>query len=151
VDHAYHFRCKMGKRIAINPKGVWDPSQGPDAKVSKFPVGWSQVAIKGNFIFISGQVGANEKGEMPLDLKSQMELTYENIDKCLKAAGATWDDVVFMTIYGTSLDVEFYNIWREVQAKYISGPPFPALTGVGCARLTWPNQKVELDVIAIKD
>jgi enamine deaminase RidA (YjgF/YER057c/UK114 family) len=126
-------------------------SQGPDAKVSKFPVGWSQVAVKGNLVCIAGQVGANEKGEMPLDLKGQMELTYENIDKCLKAAGVTWDDVVLLRVYGTSLDNEFYNIWREVQAKYIPNPPFPAMTGVGCARLTWPNQKVEIEVIAVKD
>lgn len=141
----------MGKRMAFNPKGVWDPSEGPDARVSKFPSGWSQVAVKGNFVFIAGQVGADEKGEMPLDLKSQMKLAYVNIDKCLKAADATWDDVLFLTVYGTSLDHEFYNVWREVQAEYIPNPPFPAITGVGCARLTWPNQKVEIDVIAIRD
>lgn len=141
----------MGKINAINPEGVWSPSQGPDAKASSLPVGWSQVVVKGKFVFIAGQVGATVKGEMPLDLKRQMELTYENVDKCLKSADVTWDDVVYMTLFATSLDTELYSTWREVQAKYIRGPPFPAMTGVGCARLTWPNQKVELEVIAIKD
>jgi enamine deaminase RidA (YjgF/YER057c/UK114 family) len=136
---------------AINPKGVWNPATGPDARATKLPVGWSQVALKGKFVFIAGQVGATAKGEMPLDLRSQLKLTYQNIDKCLKAAGATWQDVLYTTVFATSLDTEFYTTWREVQAKYIPAPPFPAMTGVGCTRLTWPNQKVEIEVIAVKD
>lgn len=136
---------------AINPKGVWNPAQGPDARVSQLPVGWSQVAVKGKFVFVAGQVGATETGKMPLDLRRQLELTYQNIDKCLKAARATWQDVLYMTVFATSLDTEFYNTWRKVQARYIQGPPFPAMTGVGCTRLTWPNQKVEIEVIAVKD
>jgi len=142
----------MGKIKAFNPEGVWKTSQGLDAKAAaKLPTGWSQVAIKGPFVFISGQVGATEKAEMPLDLRSQMKLTYKNLDKCLKAAGCSWKDVVYLGIFGITLDHEFYTVWREVQAKYIPKPPFPACSGLGCARLTWPNQKVEIEAIAIKD
>jgi len=142
----------MGNMRSFNPKGVWKPSQGLDAKAAnRLPTGWSQMAVKGPFVFISGQVGATEKAEMPLDLMGQMKLTYKNLDKCLKAAKCTWKDVVYLGVFGTDLDHEFYTVWRKVQAKYIRKPPFPSITGVGCARLTWPNQKVEIEAIAIKD
>lgn len=142
----------MGKIVALNPKGVWTPAQGLDAKAaSGLPTGWSQMAMKGPFVFISGQVGATARAVMPLDLRGQLVLAYENLDKCLRAVKCSWGDVVYMCLYGTSIDHEFYKVWREVQAKYIKVAPFPAMSGIGCARLTWPNQKVEIEAIAIKD
>jgi len=38
------------------------------------------------------------------DLRAQMKQTYQNLDRCLKAAGATWADVVKTNTFVTDFD-----------------------------------------------
>jgi len=37
-------------------------------------------------------------------MRAQMEQTFQNLDRCLKAAGATWADVVKTNTFVTDLD-----------------------------------------------
>src|ERR1700761_4757036 len=56
-------------------------------------------------VYIAGQLARDSKGEIvgPGDMRAQLEQTFKNLDACLKAAGATWADVVktntFVTDY----------------------------------------------------
>lgn len=142
----------MEKRQSINPKDVWNPDEAWEKLApgeTSAPGGWSQITKKGNIVFIAGQLGMTKDLKMPGDLRPQLEITYENLDKCLKAVGGTWDDVLHFWIWTTTLDLDFYNQWREVQARYIAGPPFPGISGIGVTRLSWPKQKVEVGALVV--
>src|SRR6516162_4284218 len=50
----------------------------------------------GKTIYIAGQLARDAEGNIvgPGDMRAQLEQTFKNLDACLKAAGATWADVV---------------------------------------------------------
>ena len=50
------------------------------------------------------------------DMRAQMEQTFRNLDRCLKAAGATWADVVKTNTYVTDFD-EFQKC-GDVRMRY---------------------------------
>ena len=47
-------------------------------------------------VYIAGQLARDAEGNIvgPGDMRAQLEQTFKNLDLCLKAAGATWEDVV---------------------------------------------------------
>jgi 2-iminobutanoate/2-iminopropanoate deaminase len=118
----------------------------PDA-VPK-PTGYTQVVSsrQGRMIFISGQGGASADGQMPADFASQASNTFENIGRCLAAAGARFEDVVKMNYYLTDLSntVEL----RRIRAKYLnqSAPPASTLVQAG---LIGKDLLLEVEVVAI--
>ena len=71
----------------------------------------STVTGPGKTIYIAGQLARDAEGNIvgPGDMRAQMEQTFKNLDACLKAAGATWADVVktntFVTDYAGILQV----------------------------------------------
>jgi 2-iminobutanoate/2-iminopropanoate deaminase len=81
--------------------------------VSRFTLGWRKPACShvvtvtgpGKTIYIAGQLARDAEGNIvaPGDMRAQLEQTFKNLDTCLKAAGATWTDVVktntFVTDY----------------------------------------------------
>ena len=66
------------------------------------------VAGPAKMIYIAGQLARDADGNIvgPGDMRAQLEQTFTNLDACLKAAGATWADVVktntFVTDYRRS-------------------------------------------------
>ena len=57
-------------------------------------------AIRSNgFLFVSGQVGSREDGSPEPDLQAQVRLAFDNLNAILKAAGATFEDVVDVTVF----------------------------------------------------
>src|SRR5712691_3626279 len=57
----------------------------------------------GKTIYIAGQLARDGEGNIvgKGDMRAQMEQTFKNLDACLKAAGATWADVVKTNSYVT--------------------------------------------------
>src|ERR1700684_1724946 len=63
------------------------------------------VAGGGKLVFIAGQLGRDASGNIVGGgMRGQMEQTFQNLDKCLKAAGATWADVVKTNTFVTDFD-----------------------------------------------
>ena len=54
------------------------------------------------------------------DMRAQMEQTFQNLDRCLKAAGATWADVVKTSTFVTDFD-EFQKC-ADVRMRYHRAP-----------------------------
>ena len=129
---------KKQERRFINPEGL-----------SK-PTGYSHVVIAGGTVYISGQVSANEKGEVigKGDLRAQATQVYENIQTCLKAAGVMFAEVVKMNTYVVNYKPEDVAVIREVRKKYLSGENPPASTLVGVQALVNPDFLIEIEVIA---
>ena len=55
---------------------------------------YSQGIVFGDLVFVSGQVGSREDGSPEPDFAKQVQLAFDNLEAVLKAAGASFDDVV---------------------------------------------------------
>ena len=51
-------------------------------------------------------------------MRAQMEQTFQNLDRCLKAAGATWADVVKTNTFVTDFD-EFQKC-ADIRMRYLA-------------------------------
>jgi enamine deaminase RidA (YjgF/YER057c/UK114 family) len=110
------------------------------------------VVVSGNTVYISGQVAANEKGEVigKGDLRAQVTRVYENLATCLKAAGLSFSDVVKMNTYVVNFKPEDLGVIRDVRKNYLSADHPPASTLVGVQALASPDWLVEIEAIAVK-
>lgn len=122
----------------------------PDG-LSKNPA-FSQVVItqgNGKTIYIGGQDAVNEKGEIvgKGNIAEQTEQVMKNIQTALAASGATFENLVKLTIHivhGQDLRLGF-----QASQKYLGGLKNPpAITGVFVAALARPDFLVEVDAIA---
>lgn len=115
--------------------------------------GWTHVVASsgGRTIHVSGQVGVDSAGQVvgKNDLKAQTERTFANLESALKAAGATFRDIVKMNIYVVGLKPENVPVIREVRGRYVNLENPPASTLVGVTALVGPDWLIEIDVVAV--
>jgi len=127
--------ARKPKKQFLNPQGVPKPT------------GYTQVVSTGagRIIFISGQGGAAPDGQMPDDFAAQTKNTFENIGRCLAAAGAKFDDIVKINYYVT--DMAYTAELRRIRAGYLNQatPPASTLVQVGLGK----SLKVEIEVVAV--
>ena len=83
------------------------------------------------------------------DLKAQTEQTFANLDVALKAAGASFRDVVKMNLYVVGLKPELVPLIREVRARYVNREHPPASTLVGVSALVGADWLIEIEVVAV--
>ncbi|MFN3136001.1 MAG: RidA family protein [Candidatus Kryptonium sp.] len=113
------------------------------------PIGpYSQAIIAGDFIFTAGQIPIDPKTNQVVqgDIREQTRQVFENLRAILEEAGATFDDVVKVTVYMKDLN-EFSGM-NEVYSEYFKNSP-PARTTVEVSRLP-RDVKIEIDLIAVK-
>lgn len=103
-------------------------------------------AVRANgFLFVSGQVGSLEDGSPEPDLERQVRQAFTNLNAILSAAGATFDDVVDVTVFMVDPQATFERIWNVV-AEFWGAAPYPTVTAVG---VTWLyGFQFEIKVIA---
>jgi len=101
----------------------------------------------GKTIYIAGQLARDIEGNIvgPGDMRAQLEQTFKNLDACLKAAGATWADVVKTNTFVT--DYEAFSKHREVRMRYL-GVATPTSTTIQISRLAQPEAMVEIELVA---
>ena len=100
-------------------------------------------------IFTTGQIALDKDGNVlyPDDPAKQTEFIYESLDKILKEAGASLDDVVKTTIFLTDMN-DFVKI-SPIRNKYFKNSE-PVSTLVEVSKLVKPGCRVEIEVIAVK-
>ena len=112
----------------------------------------------GNLLFLSG-VGPRKKGskEIPgvtldaqgniasYDIAAQCHSVFENVKNILEASGATWTDLVDVTVYLTNMQDDF-PIYNKLWAEYFSENA-PCRTTLEINRLPTPIA-IELKCIA---
>jgi len=106
------------------------------------------VSGAGKLVYTAGQLARDLDGNCvgPGDMRAQMEKVFENLDRCLKAAGATWTDVVKTNTFVTDFD-EFQKC-GDVRIRYL-GVATPTSTTVGVTRLAHPDFMVEIEAVAV--
>jgi 2-iminobutanoate/2-iminopropanoate deaminase len=125
----------------------------PNARISHTPApvvpGISDsVKVKsGDLLFISGQVGFEEDGSVPEDFARAIELTYAELERALKAGGATYEDLVRVNVYITELDQEKLMTWRKTRDSIVKVEEPSASTVIGVHSL-YNGATIEIDAIA---
>lgn len=111
-------------------------------------VGPYSVGIQvGPTVFVSGQLPLNEKGDLvSQDLSCQTRKVIENIEKVLKEANMSLENVVKTTVYVTNLD-DFRQI-NQTYAIYFAHP-YPARSCIEVSNLPH-NAKVKIDCVAVE-
>src|SRR3954464_5551135 len=115
----------------------------------------------GELLFLSG-IGPRVRGtkEIPgatldsfgnvvsYDIGTQCHAVFENVRLVLEDAGATWQDIVDVTVFFTDMK-KVFSISNPVSAEYFAGPakPNPTRTTIEVTALPTPIA-IELKVIA---
>jgi 2-iminobutanoate/2-iminopropanoate deaminase len=79
-------------------------------------------------------------------MRAQLEQTFKNLDACLKAAGATWADVVKTNTFVT--DYQAFSKCSDVRMRYF-GVASPTSTTIQISGLAQPEAMVEIEMIAV--
>ncbi len=102
-------------------------------------------------VFIAGQTAADNhyrpiaKG----DLRGQYQAVMDGLTIQLRAAGATWDDVVFRRIFVLDMDA-FIKLQTDPATTYPWHPDRPPpSTLIGVTRLSNPDFLIEIDLLAV--
>jgi len=110
------------------------------------------VAVSGpaKLVYVSGQVSYDRDGFVigKDDMRAQAEQVFRSLTHNLKAAGASWSDVIKLNGYLVKMNHESVNLYREVRSRYLDPKKMPASTLVGVKRLVHEDLLLEVEVIA---
>ncbi|MGG7549699.1 Rid family hydrolase [Chryseobacterium arthrosphaerae] len=109
--------------------------------------GYAQAVKKGNTVWISGQLGHNEKGELAEGMEAQMKQTYANIKELLSRYDMTMENVVEEVIYAMDMTTAF-EARKKFKTEFYDNPEAVASTMVGVSGLALPGQLVEIKIVA---
>lgn len=101
----------------------------------------------GNLLFVSGAAGLDRTTGKLVgpDLESQARQTMENLGRVLKAAGASWSNVVKVTCWLVQ-PIEGFATWNKVFKEYFPTNP-PARSTVGSG-IVVKDALIEVELIA---
>src|SRR5260370_26423415 len=115
----------------------------------------------GNFLFLSG-IGPRVRGSKQIpgvtldaagnivsyDIEAQCRAVFENVRLVLEDAGATWHDIIDVTVFLTNIKKDF-PIYNKLYAEFFAGPgkPNPTRTTIEVTAFPTPIA-IELKVIA---
>ena len=104
--------------------------------------------IKGNTLFVSGQIAINPAtGQIDMStIENETKQVMENVKSIIESAGMRMSDIAKTSIFLS--DMNLFSKVNEVYGKYFSENP-PARETVQVARLP-KNVNVEISVTAIK-
>jgi enamine deaminase RidA (YjgF/YER057c/UK114 family) len=109
------------------------------------------VASGARTIYIAGQVSIDETGAVvgKGDLAAQTEQVMRNLERCLAAAGATFEHVVKITTFVVDYTPEMRPIIGKARTPFFADRPPPASTLVGVSALAAPEWIIEIEAVAV--
>jgi enamine deaminase RidA (YjgF/YER057c/UK114 family) len=128
----------MGRKRVIHPENMYPAA------------GYARAVQAGNTIYISGHIPRDETGRTvaPGDIERQAIQVFENIGRVLRAAGATFADVVKINIYALSAD--YRTPILAVRDRYLERQTF-ASTFIVPQALAAPDLMLEIEAVAVVD
>jgi enamine deaminase RidA (YjgF/YER057c/UK114 family) len=124
----------------INPESLAKPS------------GFSHAVVgRGTAVFLAGQTGTDGSGAIVEGgVVAQFEQALANLLTALEEAGGTPDRLASLTIYIVDMD-DYRAHSREIGAvwKRLAGTEYPAMAGIGVARLWDVDALVEVQGLAV--
>jgi 2-iminobutanoate/2-iminopropanoate deaminase len=118
---------------ALQPAGVATP---------KAP--YSPVVVSGDLVLAAGQVAFDEEGNIVSDeIEVQARRVFDNLRRCLEAAGSNLGEVVKVNTFLT--DFDDFETYNDVYRQYFSAP-YPARTTVQAGLA--PGLRIEVEAMA---
>ena len=112
-------------------------------------VGYSQDVKVGNRVEISGQGGWSDDLQFPDRLQDEIALAFENVERTLAAAGASWEHVIHVNSYHVGgFPPETNETMTRLFRRYMPNHA-PIWTEVGVTALGDPRMRIEIRVTAI--
>lgn len=108
------------------------------------------VATGGRTVYVAGQVA----WDAPQDLAEQVEQAYVNVHTALAGVGASFADLVKVTVYVVDWTPDKMPQLLEGIAKAgarVGYEPKPPATLIGVAALDVPEHLVEIEAVAVLD
>ncbi len=125
------------EKVLVNPPGT----EGVYKRMQ-----FSQAIKVGDAIWVSGQVGVDEKWHVAEGIEAQTRLAFQNLERVLAHAGASLADVVELTTFHTSMkDMAGF---AKAKAEFIT-EDYPAWTAIGIQELVLPALLVEIRATAV--
>jgi enamine deaminase RidA (YjgF/YER057c/UK114 family) len=112
--------------------------------------GYSHVVTgTGRLVAVSGQVAIGGDGQLvgPGDPSAQARQVFENLRRCLGAAGLSFDEVIKLTYYVT--DVAHLPAIRAARDEFVDTARPPASTAVQVVALVRPEFLLEVEAFAL--
>lgn len=109
--------------------------------------GYAQALKYGHTVWVAGQVGHDERGQLQEGMEAQMKQAYTNVETLLKGFNMTMENVMEEVVYVTDLDAAFIarkNLGRLVFPDAMVVPS----TLVEVSKLALPGQLVEIKIVA---
>ena len=132
----------MGSVTAQEARRYINPRTAADATLPPF----SGAVQVGNTLYLSGDIGTDANNKVPDTAEGEARLLLDRIQKTLKDAGYTMDDLVTVTVYCS--DVKHYDAFNKVYRTYFK-KEFPARAFIGAGTLLF-NARFEMQGIAVK-
>ena len=118
------------------------PRTAADANVPPF----SGAVQTGKTLYLSGDIGLDENGKVPGTAEAEARLLLDNVQRTLKQAGLTMDDLVFVQVFCS--DVKHYDAFNKVYRTYFK-KEFPARAFIGAGKLLF-DARFEMQGIAVQ-
>jgi enamine deaminase RidA (YjgF/YER057c/UK114 family) len=102
-------------------------------------------------LYCAGQLATDDEGR-PLhagDIRAQLELAFDNLDRVLQNAGCTLADVVRLNYYTTDVDGLMAN-GDVIGRRLAAGNCRCTSTLLGIARLAFPESMIEIEATAVR-
>ena len=118
------------------------------------PPGYSYVveaAGPGRTIYFAGQLGVDLDNKFvgaAGDFRAQCQQAFDNMTLALKAADASWSDVVKINNFLVDIETNM-AAFREVRDRYLNRAAPPASTTIGVPALARPGGLFEIEAIAV--
>ncbi len=108
---------------------------------------YSQAAISGQWVFLSGQIPLDPKTMTMVsgDIKQQIKQVFDNLSEVCQASGGDLSKIVKLNVYLT--DLGCFDSVNEVMARYFD-KPYPARAAVEVSALP-KGAEVEVDGMMI--
>jgi 2-iminobutanoate/2-iminopropanoate deaminase len=119
----------------------------PDKKLPRGMDRWpfSDAVRAGDTLYLSGRLGLDpETRRPPADVSEEARMVMDDVQRVLRAAALTCDDLVMVTIFG---DATHFAAFNAVYLSYFNGPP-PARAFIGSGPLLF-GARFEITAIAI--
>lgn len=129
------------------------PLPGPLADSGRFAgeVAFSNgvKVTRGELLFVSGQLAFDENQELvgKGDVRAQTRQVLENVKKVLDAAGATFSDIVKVTVF--IKDMSGFRDIHDVRLQYFDPDNLPASTMVSVSDFVHPDALIEIEAVAV--
>ncbi len=104
----------------------------------------------GNVLYLSGQLGMDDEGNVPDELLAQVKLAYASLTQVLAEFGASLDNVVDETFFVTDVEelmAKVEPVYTPLQEAY-GGLPEVAQTVIQIGALVDLRCKIEIKCIA---